>query len=103
MLEQGPGERKILEQALRTRMPIPDRIRDAPSLTLGLELFLAAWLDLNTCRSTGLVEGPIPWSEVENYGQLIGLDRDTIDDLHHHIRAMDNQYFKYREAQRDSG
>lgn len=84
-------------------MPIPDRIRDAPELMLGLQLYLGAWMDLSTCRQSGWTEGPIPWSEVEQYGRLLGLRPETIDDLHYHIRALDDTYARHQEAKRDSG
>jgi hypothetical protein len=84
-------------------MPIPDRIREAPELMLGLQLYIGAWLDLSSCRQSGWTEGPIPWPEVEQYGRLLELDEETIADLHHHIRAMDNVYLKHQEARRDSG
>lgn len=83
-------------------MPIPERIKNAPALLLGLELYLAAWLDLSSEREIGWGEGPIPWSEVENYADRLELDEDEREELHFHIRQLDATYFKHLEHKREN-
>lgn len=84
-------------------MPIPKAIRNAPSLWLGLELYLEGWLDLNTCRSHGMDMGPIPWLAVHEYANQHELDSDQRETLHHHIVAMDRVYESWREKKRKAG
>lgn len=82
---------------VRSRQRIPDRIKNAPVLKMGLELFLGAWFDLSSCRTSGLGEGAIPWTQVEEYGRALELEPDTLEDLHHHIRAMEVEFAAYRK------
>lgn len=42
-------------------------------------------------------EGAIPWTAVEQYAQTLGLDGETAEDLHHHIREMEMEYLAYRK------
>ena len=100
LLEQGPTEQQILQQAYRSRMDLPESIKNAPQLWLGLGLYLQAWLDLNTCRSAGMSEGPIPWLAVHTYCTEFDLSDDQREAMHHHIRVMDQIYFKDRERKR---
>lgn len=76
---------------------VPNKIANAPSLCLGLQIYLDAWFDLNSCRPAGMNEGPIPWTQVEDYGRSMELSQDTLDDLHHHIREMDMEYFSFKK------
>ena len=84
-----------MSQALARGMPIPEKIRNAPTLLPGLELYYDAFLDLNSCRQLGMGVGPIPWMAVSDYAVAMGLSREQTEDLHHHMRAMDNAYSEY--------
>lgn len=81
-------------------MPIPDRIKNAPELELGLGIYLGAFYDLDTCRPVGWEEGPIPWTAISEWCDRHGLDGDQRDAMNHHIRAMDLEYLKYRASKR---
>ena len=81
-------------------MPVPQAILDAPTLPLGLELYLTAWLELNSCRPIGMTAGPIPWTAVHMYANFLDLDDDQREDLHDHISSMDNVYFKYLDSKK---
>lgn len=83
---------------MRERLPLPARIQNAPSLELGLELYYGAFLDLHTCRPLGLDEGPIRWIDIHDYADRLELSEDQRDDLHYHVRAMDNAYLDWRRA-----
>lgn len=80
---------------------LPPVIRDAPELTLGLALYYGAFWDLNSCRTVGMGEGPIPWLAIDAYATARGFDAEQRDDLHHHISAMDRAYLKHQADQRE--
>ena len=73
---------------------------------MGSALFFDAYLDLQGDRG-GDGNGPISWSKVNAYAREIGLDQDLADDLHHHIRAMDDEwrawYTQKQETERRLG
>jgi len=91
----GQAEQRILKDCYITRRPIPDRINNAPRLTLGLEFYYAAFNDLSTCRDVGMGMGPIPWTEVQAYADSYGLSEDESDDLHVLMALMDKAFLKH--------
>ena len=80
---------------MRERVPLPDRIQNAPSLMPGLELYYEAFMDLMTSRSTGFGNGPIWWKTVQDYAKDNEFSDDQREDLHYHIREMDTVYMKH--------
>ena len=96
MLEQEPIEKKIIEQCLRQNTDFPDKIKNAPSLFMGLELFFKAWMELSTCRINSLEEGPIPWESIRNYCLEYGIVGELKEDMFYLIRSLDNAYLSYR-------
>lgn len=84
-------------------MKLPSFIENAPQLHLGLELYLDAFLDLNTCRSVGMAEGPIPWSAIMDYCQAYEIDGETRDNVMYHVRALDVVYMDHRAKKLGKG
>lgn len=100
MLELVPeDERKMLEQAMRYRTPIPDKIKNAPELHFGLELYWGAFFDLNTCRQVGMGIAPIPWTSILEYAMVHELDSEATDDLFYFVRTMDHAYIEHHSKQ----
>lgn len=97
-MEQGPGERKIIETCLRERLPFPKRIENAPELCLGLELFYSAWCDLDTDRPVGWNARPIPWTAMRDYADAYSITGEQREDLFYFVRAMDKAYLKYVDS-----
>nr|DAO81138.1 MAG TPA: hypothetical protein [Caudoviricetes sp.] len=95
-MEQGATEQAILRQCAQLKLPIPDAIANAPILTEGLELYFMAFLDLTTCRSYGMSEGPIPWTAIKDWATYNGLSVTQTEDLFYMVREMDNAYLDYR-------
>lgn len=93
-LEQGPTEQAIITACIRDRMPLPERIANAPALFLGLELYYGAFADLNTCRA----EGPISWLTIDEYAQRRGLCGEQKEDLFFFVREMDNAYLEFQRG-----
>jgi hypothetical protein len=100
-MQQGPTELKILEQAGRAGSPLPESIQNAPELRLGLGIFFSGFLDLSNCRSSGMVEGPIPWTAIQAYCDWMGLDDETAADMHFHISNLDAARSKYHRSKED--
>lgn len=96
-MEQGPTEQTIIRQCLQVRRELPAKIRDAPELRFGLELYFGAFFDLSSCRGSGMGEGPIPWSAIADYCNAHGFEGDQIDDTFYLVRAMDNAYLGHHE------
>jgi len=85
--------------AFKNRMPLPEAIRNAPVLNLGLQLYFEAYCELDSERSTGWGVGRIPWSSVQAYAQYNGYTSDQTDRLHNHVRAMDQAHREYLDKQ----
>lgn len=93
--EQGEFEKRILEQCRRERLPLPEKIKNAPQLYLGLELYYGAYLDLSSCR-TGLGDGPISWQSIEEYALVYNFEEEQKEDLHYFMAKMDDAFLKWR-------
>jgi len=93
-LEQGPVERRIIEQCLRERLPFPQAIQKAPDLWIGLELFFGAFMDLDGDRPSGWTVRPIPWTVIMDYAQAYNITGEQREDLLHFVRAMDKAYIE---------
>lgn len=92
-------ERRIITECMRSRLPLPAKIQDAPELELGLELYFGAFFDLSTCRpNSGMGLSPIPWSAIEEYACVYEFDPEQREDLLYLVRAMDQAYIKHYAA-----
>jgi hypothetical protein len=91
-------ERRILVQCLRERLPLPQKIQNAPELKLGLELYFGAFFDLNTCRPSGWSIAPIPWSVINDYAQTFELDEMQTEDLFFFVGHMDAAFINHHRA-----
>lgn len=94
MLEQGDVEQRIIQQSLREKVPLPERIQNAPSLAWGLELYYSAFMDLMSSRMFGMNVGPIWWQTVQDYCREHGLSEEQTEDMHFFIQQMDLVYLK---------
>lgn len=98
-MEQGPNERKIIEQARKLKMPLPDKIKNKPEVSVGLELYWRAFSDLNSDRHVGMSEGPIPWSAIHRWGVRHNIWGDDFERLSAIIQGMDSVFLDFRAAQ----
>jgi len=95
-MEQGHIEDQIIKQAVRSGLPIPSRIENAPSIWPGLELYYLGFLELNSTRQIGFQLGPISWLAIEQYGQVKELDDEQKEAMHFHVGELDKSYLKYQ-------
>lgn len=96
LVEQGPVEKQIITQSMRSGMPLPEKIRNAPALELGLDFFFRAWVELGSCRSVGMEEGPIPWDSIRKYCNEYDIVGELREDTFYLVRSMDNAYLDSR-------
>ena len=87
-------EEFILKQSIRHNTPVPEKILNAPVLDLGLEFFYVAFQHLLTCKS---FNGVIPYTDIEAFATANDVVGEQRDDLHYHIRALDNWYSEWSE------
>lgn len=80
-------------------MPIPEKIKNAPELHTGLDLFYLAFLDLNGCRSLGYgMVGPISWQTVDRYCEVYGLKGEQREDMFFFVGKMDAAYQEHQRS-----
>lgn len=93
-MEMGAIEQTIAMQAYRSGLPMPDRIANAPELRKGLELYYAAFFDLDSERSHAVGVTAIPRSKVKEYADDYDFDEEQREDLIYFIKAMDTDHCK---------
>lgn len=103
LLEQEPVEKRIIEQCLREHREFPEKIKNAPSLYIGLELFFRAWLELGSCRISVMEEGPIPWLAISQYARDYGIVGELYEDLVYYVRVLDNAYLTFKRGKAEKG
>ena len=98
-MDHGESEEGIVELAIEGGWSIPEHIQNRPTLLQGLEAFYNAFHALDTERSHqfGLVK--IPWSSIQYYADVNGLDAY---DTHYLVRSMDNAYLKKIKEKNDA-
>jgi len=70
--------------------PLDKRIAEAPTLQLGLQLFLQAFFDLDSERSHAMGVTRIPKSAVRSYARDFGFNAEETEELEYYISVMDN-------------
>lgn len=94
MLELGPHEKTIAQQAFRSGQPLPDRIANAPELRLGLQLYLQAFFDLDSSRSNSNDLNPISWLDIKRYSVECQLNDEQEEELFYYVRLLDSEHLK---------
>lgn len=92
-----------IEALLARKVPwaqLPEWYRAEPRKTEEDQWFLDAFRTLGTERQLGWTAGPIPESAIDDFAVKRGLDRAMIGVLRTIVRALDNAYLAWLEAQR---
>lgn len=93
----GKAEQGILSHAERTKERLPERIENAPTLTLGLELFMNGFFILQSTRGAAYgSEGPIPWLAMRDYCNEYEIVGDQRLDFYDLLSRMDHAYLDYK-------
>jgi hypothetical protein len=78
-------------------MPLPERIKNAPELLHGLELYYNAFNSLTTSRVMGHgCIGGIPYAAISNFCREEGIEGELRDDLFYLVEHMDAEYIKWQ-------
>lgn len=82
---------------MREGRDLPDRIKFAPSLLPGLDLYYTAFMDLMGSRQIGGMGGigPVAWDVIQFYAIANGFNGEQTEALHHHVTAMDACYMAH--------
>lgn len=87
----------IVDQCVRQRLPLPDRIAKAPEVFFGLEIYYIAFMDLTSCRGTGYgTEGPINWLAINQYADAKGFEDEQREDLFYFVQNLDMVYLGFK-------
>ena len=95
----GQREQAIAKHAIRSGMPLPDRILNAPELRIGLSLYLQAFFDLDSERSHAMAPTPIPWTSILMYAQAFEFEEEQKEDLFYFVKALDLLHLKRLEEE----
>lgn len=89
-----------MEQARNAGQPLPEDLENAPELLPGLELYWQAFMELSSCRTTGMGEGPIPWTAVNSW--CVRHCIEDFDLVYFHVRSMDITFLEFQAEKRKS-
>lgn len=84
---------------VRQGLPLPDAIKNAPQLFLGLELYFQGFLELNDERQIGMAAGPIPWRALQQYCEVYDIVGDQKEDFFFHIKSLDAEFLRWQGEQ----
>jgi len=76
---------------------LPRKIKDAPELLPGLEIYHRAFNELSSTRqNTGFGPGAIPWTAINDWAIRHGLGKfEDFQRLSVFVRLMDAEYLKW--------
>ena len=96
-MEQGKTEKVILKQCRDSGRPVPDSIRNAPTLLPGLEYYYSIWWELQSDRPMGFSAGMIPSAAIRSWIKDHGMDPEEEDaeDIVFVISQMDVEWLKW--------
>lgn len=95
-MTKGKDEEKIRKSAESQNLPLPDWITNRPQLELGLEFYYMSFMELNTCRTSGMGEGPIPWTAMRKYAEVYDIYGVEFERFSTILTEMDVAYLEER-------
>lgn len=98
-LEQGPTEKAIFERSVRYKMPLPESLKNAPSLFLGLEFYYNAFRRLSTCRQSSMGISGIDYFTCVRYCDEHDIYDQDREDFITIITGMDETFVEYCNKQ----
>ena len=75
-------------------MPVPESIKNAPQLHLGLELYYDAFFALSS---------DLTWRAIEDYCDRFDLDDEQREDMHYHLPKLYKVYDDHSRKKEDNG
>lgn len=98
-LEQGPTEDLIVDQALKARAPIPEKIANKPELLPGLAFYYEAFNALSSCRDMQFGVGRIPWTAANDFSLRYRMNLAEFERLWDLICRVDSVYINLKTKQ----
>ena len=80
---------------MRFGMPLPERIKNAPDLWLGNELFYKGFLDLTSSRPIGMALGPLSLLTIMQYCMIMEIEGEQRDDFIWVLTRLDQKYLDW--------
>lgn len=93
-LTYGASEEAIIRQAEIARHPIPDFIKNKPELSVGLDVYLQAFFDLDSERTHAFGPTAIPTTAMLQYANAFKFDDEQTEDLVYFLGQMDSENLK---------
>lgn len=101
-LDNPPKTIKAIEdQAFRQKLPLPEKLLNAPQVAIGLELYYIGFSELTTCRYTP--DSPISWVVIEQYCQAKGIEGRQKADFFALMYKLDKAYLEHRSSKIEKG
>lgn len=92
-MDHAQSEKTILRQCAIQKLPVPERIKNAPELAYGLELFYSGFVNLSSSRvGEGLSQ--VSWFDIHRYCKINGIKGDQRADFFYLIQGMDRHYLE---------
>ena len=76
-------------------MPVPDKIKNAPLLNIGLLFYWKAFQDLSSDRDVGMGIGPLPWSAMHSWATRNCVSGDDFERFVMILRGMDTVFVEH--------
>lgn len=92
-LKRSRGDAKLLLENL------PDKIKGAPQILPGLELYYEAFTELSSSRTSGMGIGAIPWTAIDRWALRYEVEGDDFERLAMYIRMMDAKFIEFASKQ----
>lgn len=82
---------------MRSGLPLPQAIQNAPVLTIGLEFYYNAFQELNSCRNFSGAR--ISWLAMREYCNLLQMDDEEFADFSYVMRKIDDEYLNWQHTE----
>ncbi len=92
-----------IRAAIARKQPLPDWVNDEPPVGEFDRFFLTAFELLDTCRTSGFGDGPIPWTAVREFCKSRELDRMMTNTVEAVILRLDKAVMAWRAKNRPKG
>lgn len=94
-LKYSGVDESIYLQAKKNGQPLPEFLKNKPTLKKGLHYYMRAFFDLETERQVGFAVFPIPILKIIEYGRFLKHTDEELSDFITIIQSLDAVALKY--------
>lgn len=80
---------------------MPEWYVNKPQMSFQLNLYVAIFMELSSCRSIGFGMGPIPWTAVNEYAKFLQLSPYQTRVFNVIINTADGVYLKHHSEKKE--